>query len=543
MKLETMPAALALESAAEPEAPGAAAEPETTLAVPQDVVRRIASGTSTLGVAVMLERGLGFVGNILAARLGGASTFGAYSLAITTANNIGTYAAGGIGSTATRFSGEYGRGTRGYPTLAKVLLLMSLVSGLIASLALWWGAAPLARLLQKESLTGLLSWAALSAAGVIVLECGRGFLIGQHRLLALLVLSCCTGLGMVVLVPLAAPFGPIPMILCQGGVAVGGIAVCVLLFRPLGLGSPVPISNPEPFLPMLKRVWSFGLVQLAGLVGVNAAGWWLTSLIARADGSMKQMGFFAISLQLRNMVALLPGLLSLSSYAAMAAGEDADERRPDRVMAACTSATALSGFLLGGTATLVLRWVLPLLYGKSYAGAEAAAAFALATAIVQMANSPASSRLSIVSLRDLGLINTAWAIGVSALATLLLFHGSALVGSGIYFGTQVCCGALVFVCLHRRGRLVPGPTLIFGVAAAASVLLSLLAILRSWHPGATWLLTGIMAGLFVAASLLLVRIGHRYRLLPSRAVLGKLLAHVPGFGLIRPQNHSAETHL
>ena len=64
------------------------------------------SGTSALGAGVVVERGCGFIANVLAARFGGASTFGTYSLAIATANNISTYAAGGIGSTAIRFSGK-----------------------------------------------------------------------------------------------------------------------------------------------------------------------------------------------------------------------------------------------------------------------------------------------------------------------------------------------------------------------------------------------------------------------------------------------------
>lgn len=194
MPLETIPAEETLELPA---------ESATSSAVPGSLVRHIASSTSALCVAVLIERGLGFSGNILVARLGGASAFGAYSLAITTANNIGTYAAGGIGSTATRFSGEYGRGTRGYPTLARALLVIAFASGLMAALALWLGVAPLARLLHKENLTGLLAWGALSAAGVIVLECGRGFRLHGRTAPAAWIDGAffLHGLGMVSLMP------------------------------------------------------------------------------------------------------------------------------------------------------------------------------------------------------------------------------------------------------------------------------------------------------------------------------------------------------
>src|SRR5271170_5764153 len=102
-------------------------EPPLTGQVPTHVDKRIIGGTSALGASIFLERGSGFLANILAARLGGASTFGAYSLAISTANNISAYAAGGIAATAARFSGKYPLGTAGYKTLGRVLAIVSAV--------------------------------------------------------------------------------------------------------------------------------------------------------------------------------------------------------------------------------------------------------------------------------------------------------------------------------------------------------------------------------------------------------------------------------
>src|ERR1035441_1377623 len=130
--------------------------------VPPHLAKRLIGGTSTLGASICVERGFGFLANILAARFGGATTFGAYSLAITAANNMSTYAAAGIGSTAARFSGKYPLGAPGYRTLARVLVIISLVSAMLASAGLWLGAAPIAHLLHKDSLTGLLRWAGRS---------------------------------------------------------------------------------------------------------------------------------------------------------------------------------------------------------------------------------------------------------------------------------------------------------------------------------------------------------------------------------------------
>ncbi|MDQ1468847.1 MAG: hypothetical protein QOJ99_327, partial [Bryobacterales bacterium] len=52
------------------------------------LARRILTASSALGTATALERGMGFLANFFGARIGGAATFGAYSLALTTANSI-----------------------------------------------------------------------------------------------------------------------------------------------------------------------------------------------------------------------------------------------------------------------------------------------------------------------------------------------------------------------------------------------------------------------------------------------------------------------
>ncbi len=295
-----------------------------------------------------------------AARIGGAGTFGAYSLALATANNISSYAAGGIGSTAVRFSGRYSRESAGYGTLARVLAIISIVSAALAALVLWAGAVPIAHLLGKSSLTGLLHWAALSAAGLILLECCRGFLVGQRRIPAILLLSLTVGVGLLALLPFAARLGPVPMIASQAAVTLAAVGLCALFYRRLGLAAQASEPQSEALAPLLREVWSFGFVQLAGLVGMNAAGWWLTTLVARSDTSLVQMGFLAVSHQLRNIVALAPGLLTESSLAVMAQGEKNVEKTPDRVMAVCTFATTFASLLVAGAAIALVPWGLPL---------------------------------------------------------------------------------------------------------------------------------------------------------------------------------------
>ena len=105
---------------------------------------------------------------------------------------------------------------------------------------------PLAHILQKESLAPLLRWAAFSAAGMILLECARGFFVGQRRLAALLLLSLIVGLGMVVLIPLAARrHNPAHMIVSQAAITTGA----VLLWPGAGPAAWHPGQEPLPRQP------------------------------------------------------------------------------------------------------------------------------------------------------------------------------------------------------------------------------------------------------------------------------------------------------
>ncbi len=504
--------------------------------VPRHVARHLVSGTSALGAGILIERGMGFTANILAARFGGTATFGAYSLAISTANNISTYAAGQIGSTAARFSGKYQHGTPGYATLGRALAIVSVVSAGLAAAALWIGAAPIAHLLGKPSLTGLLRWAALSAVGIVLLECARGFFTGQRRLRALLLLSGVVGVGMASLVPVfARSHQPVRMIMAQGAITTGAVVVCLLLARPLGLvaapeaeagaasagaGEANAGARPAPPLgPMLREVWSFGFVQLAGLVAANLSGWWLMTLVARSDATLAEMGFFSVASQLRNIVGLVPGMVTEGSYAIMADPDGEAQKTPQQVMALGTFAATFASLALASAAIVTLPLLLQV-YGASFRGAGVPCAIALAVAVAHMGNAPAAARLSIVSIRATGVINTIWAISVAAAGTVFLLHGGnasrALV---VYLAAHVLSATLVLAVLARRDGIPAGMLRVF---ATGTLTVSALAALAAWRAQATalaWPLTGVMVLVALAALLGLAVLGRRRRWLPSVAAL------------------------
>ena len=510
------PEAVAAGAAVEPQ-PFPAQSSSQDSALPAHVTRHVVAGTSALGLGMFIERGSGFLANVLAARFAGASTFGAYSLAISTANNISTYAAGQIGSTAARFSGKYPYGSSGYSTLARALSIVSVTSALLAAAGLYLGAGPIAHLLGKPVLTRLLQWAVLSAVGMILLECARGFFVGQRRLRALVLLSVLVGAGMITLLPAAAHrHSPVHMIVSQGLITAAAVAICLLLARPLGLFAERS-SAPAPALrlgPMLREVWSFGFVQLSGLIGSNLAGWWLTTLVARADTTLVQMSFFAIASQLRNLAGIAPGLLTEGSYAVMADPEGERSRTPHQVMALCSFASLGVASLLASAGILVVPWVLRLLYGHTYDSASLATACGLAVAVVHMGNAPAAARLTIVSIRATGVINTVWAVVVAGAATIFFFRqGSAAAAMTIYFLAHLFAGGLVLLTLKRKDHVPQGMIASYLIGATNSALLIVLAFVRN-RSRSPWGTTGLMLAVVLCAFLALFSLGRRYGWLP-----------------------------
>ena len=502
-----------------------------------EVTRNILSGTSILGVAVLIERGATFAANIMAARFAGASVFGAYSVGISTANNISTYAAGGIGATATRFSGKYPYSGDSYLTFAKVLGVVSLTSAAIAAAVLFLGAAPIAHLLHKESLAGLLRWASLSAAGMLVLECARGFFIGQRRLAALALLSVVVGVGMVTLLPItAAGQRAAHMVTAHGAITLSAVAICLLLAKPLRLLRSDGVSAVG-FGQMLREVWGFGFIQLSGLLSANLAGWWITALVARGDTTLVQMGFFAIASQLRNLTGIVPALLTEGSYAVIATPDEGGSRVPHRVMSLCTFASTAVAFALASLGIIVAPWALRLMYGSRFTSAAVATAIGMSVAVLQMGNAPPSARVSVVSIRSVAAINTLWAGITGVGGTILMSHwGGAAGAMAVFFLAHIISAVLTFSILARRDYLPSGLVPLFLLSTAGVLALSALAVARECniHHALPITATMVLVAAATCAGLYALAIKHNW--LSSLSKLTDHLKSIPSKA--RPFIHS-----
>jgi O-antigen/teichoic acid export membrane protein len=495
----------------------AASEPIDAVARPERplLTKSLLTGAGALGVALGIERGGSFLSNILAARLGGIAVFGAYSIALTTANNIASYAGAGIGYTATRFIAEQVPGTKGYQRVARQLTGVALTSALIALIALWFGAAPMAKLLlRNDRLAGPLRIAAISSAAFVALECCRGVFLGTRNFGHLLTLSALVGAGLLIVIPAMSKLGPSRMILGQACAVLLAVTVSgVLILRPKLVESRATLR--EVPVPSLTTIWKFGLVQLSGAVGLNAAVWWTASLVARADPGLLQIAFYTVANQLRNITSLLPGLVSQGNFAFFTEEGSAKHGGASGVVTITTIMSSLSAGLLAAIVIVLLPWILSFTYGKNYADAALPSTLAVATVLIHLGNSPAASRLTVVSLRCTGIINGIWALFVVALGTVLIPTGGATVAVITLFGAHLLSAILVVAALWWLNVLPFGVATLTGLNIASGLLLVGLAWMRSVHPIYTIELNILILATGAGLGVTLIRFAQNSGFLPA----------------------------
>ncbi len=473
-------------------------------------------GGASIGLAIGLERSLNFLSSMLAARIGGPQTFGAYAIVLATAGTIASYTGAGIGTTANRFSGQYPRESAGYRGFLRSLMLISVLSGLLAAVLMFAGAKPLAKwMLRNEDLTTFLRFAALSSGALVLLECCRGLFIGQRKFRALLMLSAISGTGLLFVLPVTARISPGAMVVAQGSVAFLTVIICISFFGKLGL-SPVSSDSAMSSGPGLRSVLAFGIVQFGAVVGINIASWWIASLVARSDGSLAQMGFYAVGNQFRGLASIAPGFFTLVGYSLLTNESGRSYGGAKYVMLANTFVTASLTIIVGGFAAVVAPWALSVAYGRSYTGGEVVVVVLLATAIIHMSGTPAAHRLSIVSLRATGVINAIWAILIIVIGLVLVPAVGARGAAGAFLVAHSLANAMVLARLWSLKELPKKCLAVIVVAMVGALSLAVLGYLRASIPSMASSFSVSMLAVLISVIAVLLYLGITFELIPAR---------------------------
>ena len=140
-----------------------------------------------------------------------------------------------------------------------------------------------------------------------------------------------------------------------------------------------------------------------------------------------------------------------------------------------------------------------------------------------MGNSPAAARLTIVSIRTTGVINTLWAVFVAAAGTALLLHGgSAAEAMAVYLAGHVLSSALIVTVLVQRKCVPPGMISVFILGTLSAVVLAALACMRDRSPALALPLTLAMLALSAGALCALYLLGRKHHWVPSAAAVRQI---------------------
>jgi O-antigen/teichoic acid export membrane protein len=338
--------------------------------------------------------------------------------------------------------------------------------------------------LKAPQLEILLRWAALSTGLAIMVACFRGLFIGEGNFKSLLAVCSIAALGLAVLLPLAAYIGLVAMIKAQiaasmPAVAISAIIVWRLVRRSRG-NSAIGDDGPK-----LSTIAGFGLAQLGATAGISVASWWVSVLLIRNDSSFRQMGFYAISNQVRGLLAIGPTIVGQIIYSALTKEGGKKFGGPQRVTAAATYFNTVLVLVLLMCLLPTITRLIALFYGTRYSGCELVVTLSLATVIVHMCGVPAALRLSVVSISTLTALNVVWTIAVAVLAYTLIPSYGAAGAAGAYLIAHTCSQLFAAVGLWRTGEANADFLKLSILIAGTAIGIGAIACIQYAHPHLT----------------------------------------------------------
>ncbi|HMP15904.1 MAG TPA: oligosaccharide flippase family protein [Gemmatales bacterium] len=414
-------------------------------------------GGILIGLATVLERGLQFIANILAARNAGEENLGVYALAMQTAGFLASQASLGIGMVATRFSAEYPVDHPQNRAFIQRIAQLSLGLAMLASVLMLLLAWPMAHwFYNKPQFYRVLIITVVTAPAFVLLDAVRGLLLGLSYHRGLVILSAVLGICMLLLMPWAAMRSPRWMLVAHASSAFISCFILYWIIRyKYGLRLFAVPTQAVPMSAMLR----FGFFQLGSSTAINLVMMTLMALLLRyatPEQTMattvlpvayllslafllpcgflwmlnlslayiplfgfREVGYYNAASSMRNLTTTVPGLLNQLTIGLMTRLSGDRFGGGNRVVLINCWLTAI--FMIPVTAIMhvCVAWLLPLLY-KGFHGAVQPASYLLSVALVHMISQPAVNRLTVVSPRTVALIQVIWMVVALAVALLLV---------------------------------------------------------------------------------------------------------------------------
>lgn len=280
---------------------------------------RLLAGFSWNVLSAVTLQGSVLLSSIIVARLLGLTSFGIYSLLVSTVMTIAAIAQGGSGLVATKFVAEFLASDRQRVGRAlNMCRVFTMATGACAAAAVFAAAGLLSNdLLGKPELERLVRLVALAAFFQVSVSYQFGALQGFGAFRELSRGGVLAGLGHIAFTAIGAWLGQVT------GALLGFVLASA--FRNLVFGyllKTVRRSHGVPENAAFQRqefalVWRFALpAGLAGFVTMPCL-WLVTVLVARMPGGLALVAIFSVAHQVRLAVLQLPSLLNAVSFSVL----------------------------------------------------------------------------------------------------------------------------------------------------------------------------------------------------------------------------------
>lgn len=395
---------------------------------------RFSQYTKNVGVLVgqsFVQRILGMVTTMVLARALGAASFGTYSIVANTASSAYGFVRLGVDAaihvhTAEGHADDDARRRAGEMLAAGFLLL--LLAGVVGGL----GCLVLADWLA-ENIYGkqeLAVW--IRVAGIAVfLQCVSQFcyaaMVGLHRFATYARIMVASA----VLNAVAITVGALLAGLNGAVAAMIGTQALTVAWLARSLKTELHIESLQltlrNFSSRASQLLKFGVpFYAAGLIAIPVI-YYLQGLVVRHAG-LEALGYLRVILALSAIVSFVPTSASAAMVSMLTRTRTENKSALADMVVRNVKMVLVFALLMAAVVTIVLPWLMPVLFGQQYIAATGAAGLALLTAVLTAVTGVIGNALFSAKRVDLVFLTTLVQMSVFSIAGILLVPDYGLIG-------------------------------------------------------------------------------------------------------------------
>lgn len=274
---------------------------------------RLAQGAFWSLIGMVISRIFSLVSTIAVARLVGNEGYGEMGMIQSTIGFFGVFAGFGLGSTATKYIAEFRN--RDIQKTGRIIvltiiaaLIFSSVFALICLLSSTWLSA---NILNRTELEPLIMAGALlmfmSTMSGVIYAILTGF--EAFKLLAKINIWLSASVPFVT-IPLVYLYGVQGAICSMTVNASFSLILCSLILNKYYIKDRIPIVYNKQVWDEWPILWKFSLPSMISSLMMIPATWYTNTLLANQPHGYSELGMFTAANQWRNIVIVIPGLLS-----------------------------------------------------------------------------------------------------------------------------------------------------------------------------------------------------------------------------------------